>query len=87
MGGKITMLFDGIVPACPRSKLDACARIAVTYGEALAGKPDIPTMAELGLAGSEVNSWTTALLAPAGYAARESSCALKLRSAHPRCAN
>ena len=65
MGGQITMLFDGIVTGMPAVKAGRLRALAVTTAKRWQGTPDIPTMAESGLAGFEVNSWY-GLLAPAG---------------------
>jgi len=64
MGGQITMLFDGIVTGMPAVKAGRLRALAVTTAKRWQGTPDIPTMAEAGLAGFEVNSWY-GLLAPA----------------------
>ena len=65
MGGQITLLFDGIVTGMPAVKAGRLRALAVTTSKRWQGTPDIPTMAEAGLAGFEVNSWY-GLLAPAG---------------------
>ena len=65
MGGQITLLFDGIVTGIPAVKAGRLRALAVTTVKRWQGTPDIPTMAESGLAGFEVNSWY-GLLAPAG---------------------
>ena len=57
--------FDGIVTGMPAVKAGRLRALAVTTSKRWQGTPDIPTMAEAGLAGFEVNSWY-GLLAPAG---------------------
>ena len=65
MGGQLSMLFDGIVTGLPAVKAGRLRALGVTTVKRWQGAPDIPTMAEAGLAGFEVNSWY-GLLAPAG---------------------
>lgn len=65
MGGQITLLFDGIVTGMPAVNAGRLRALAVTTAKRWRGTPEIPTMAEAGLAGFEVNSWY-GLLAPAG---------------------
>ena len=65
MGGQLSMLFDGIVTGMPAVKAGRLRALAVTTVKRWQGAPDIPTMAQAGLAGFEVNSWY-GLLAPAG---------------------
>ena len=65
MGGQLRLLFDGIVTGMPAVKAGRLRALAVTTVKRWQGTPDIPTMAEAGLAGFEVNSWY-GLLAPAG---------------------
>jgi tripartite-type tricarboxylate transporter receptor subunit TctC len=65
MGGQLSMLFDGIVTGMPAVKAGRLRALGVTTVKRWQGAPDIPTMAESGLAGFEVNSWY-GLLAPAG---------------------
>src|ERR1043166_5163987 len=65
VGGQITMLFDGIVTAMPHAKIGRLRMLAVTTAKRWQGAAEVPTMAEAGLPGYEVNSWY-GLLAPAG---------------------
>ena len=65
MGGQLSMLFDGIVTGMPAVRAGRLRALAVTTVKRWQGTPDIPTMAEAGLPGFEVNSWY-GLLAPAG---------------------
>jgi tripartite-type tricarboxylate transporter receptor subunit TctC len=65
MGGQLSMLFDGIVTGMPAVKAGRLRALGVTTVKRWQGAPDIPTMAEAGLTGFEVNSWY-GLLAPAG---------------------
>ena len=57
MGGQLSMLFDGIVTGMPAVRAGRLRALAVTTVKRWQGTPDIPTMAEAGLAGFEVNSW------------------------------
>lgn len=65
LAGRLTMLFDGIVTGMPAVKAGRLRALGVTTAKRWQGAPDVPTMAEAGLAGYEVNSWY-GLLAPAG---------------------
>ena len=65
MGGQLSLLFDGIVTGMPAVRAGRLRALAVTTVKRWKGTPDLPTMAEAGLAGFEVNSWY-GLLAPAG---------------------
>ena len=65
LGGRLSMMFDGIVNGVPAVKAGRLRALGVTTTKRWQGAPDIPTMAEAGLAGFEVNSWY-GLLAPAG---------------------
>ncbi len=65
LAGRLTMLFDGIVNGMPAVRAGRLRALGVTTATRWRGAPNIPTMAEAGLAGFEVNSWF-GLLAPAG---------------------
>ena len=68
MGGQVDMMFDTTVVAAPHIQSGKLRAIAVTSAKRLASLPDVPTVAESGLAGLanfEVLSWQ-AIFAPAG---------------------
>src|SRR6476620_965754 len=65
LGGRITMIFDNMPSALPLVKSGELRAIAVTSAQRSPAAPQIPTLAESGLAGFEATSWF-ALFAPAG---------------------
>ncbi len=65
LGGQIAMMFSAppaVLPHVANGKLRA---IGVTSTKRLSSVPEVPTIAESGLAGYEVNSWS-GLIGPAG---------------------
>ena len=65
VGGQVTMTFDNITTALPLAKAGNLRALAVTTAQRSAVAPEIPTMAEAGLAGYEIGSWQ-GVFAPAG---------------------
>lgn len=68
IGGQVDMMFDTTVVAAPHIQSGKLRAIAVTSAKRLASMPDVPTVAESGLAGLanfEVLSWQ-AIFVPAG---------------------
>ena len=65
VGGQVTMTFDNITTAWPLAKAGKLRALAVTTAKRSAVAPDVPTLAESGLAGFEVGSWQ-GVFAPAG---------------------
>lgn len=65
IGGQIQFMFDNIVSAMPNVQAGKVRAIAITTSKRSALFPDLPTIAESGYAGFEVNAWA-ALLGPAG---------------------
>ena len=65
MAGHVTWTFDGTNVQQPLAQAGRIRALAVTARERLAGLPDVPTMAEAGVAGYEFTSWTGIAL-PAG---------------------
>ncbi len=65
LGGRITMIFDNMPSALPLVKSGELKAIGVTSAQRSPAAPNIPTLAEGGLAGFEATSWF-ALLGPAG---------------------
>jgi tripartite-type tricarboxylate transporter receptor subunit TctC len=65
VGGQISMLFDSPMAALPRAREGRVRVLATTAAKRWYGAPEIPTMAESGMPGYEVNSWH-AVFAPTG---------------------
>ncbi len=65
MSGQISVMFDNIVSAMPHIKSGRLKPIAVTSARRVPSLPDVPTVAESGVAGFEAVSWIGALV-PAG---------------------
>jgi tripartite-type tricarboxylate transporter receptor subunit TctC len=65
MGGQIQLGFDNLPSSMPHIRSGKIRPIAVTTTERWPGAPEIPTIAESGVPGYEVNAWF-GLLGPAG---------------------
>ena len=65
LGGQVQSMFDNAPSAIPHVKAGKLRAIAITSRERSAQLPDVPTVAESGYPGFEVQSWF-ALAAPAG---------------------
>ena len=65
LGGRVTMMFDNMPSSLPLVRDGKLRALGVTSARRSAAAPDIPTLAEQGLAGFEAVSWF-ALFAPAG---------------------
>jgi tripartite-type tricarboxylate transporter receptor subunit TctC len=65
LGGTLLVAFDNIATAVPQVKAGKLRALAVTTAQRSTVMPDVPTMAESGLAGYELSSWQ-AVFAPAG---------------------
>lgn len=57
VGGQVAMTFDNITTALPLAKGGKLRALAVTTAARSSVAPDVPTLAEAGLAGYEVGSW------------------------------
>jgi tripartite-type tricarboxylate transporter receptor subunit TctC len=57
VGGNVAMTFDNITTAWPLAKGGKLRALAVTTAQRSSIAPDVPTLAEAGLAGYEVGSW------------------------------
>jgi tripartite-type tricarboxylate transporter receptor subunit TctC len=64
-GGEVQVIFEGIVTLAPQIKAGRLRALAVTGATRDASLPDVPTVAEAGLAAFQVNFWS-GLVAPAG---------------------
>ena len=65
IGGQVPLMFDTTVVAGPFIQSGKVRPLAVTSAKRVAALPDVPTMAEAGVAGYDVVSWQ-AMFAPAG---------------------
>lgn len=65
IGGQVQMMFSNIPPAVPHIVAGRLRALAVTSPARSMALPDVPTVAESGVAGYQVVSWV-GLLAPAG---------------------
>jgi tripartite-type tricarboxylate transporter receptor subunit TctC len=65
LGGQVSLMFDNLPSALPQVKAGKLRALAVTSARRSQAAPDIPTLAESGVPGYEVDSWF-GILAPAG---------------------
>jgi tripartite-type tricarboxylate transporter receptor subunit TctC len=65
LGGTISMSFENLTTAYPPARQGKLKALAVTSAKRSFIAPEVPTMAEAGLAGYDISSWQ-ALFAPAG---------------------
>jgi tripartite-type tricarboxylate transporter receptor subunit TctC len=65
VSGQVTMTFDNITTAWPLAKAGQLRALAVTTAKRSPIAPEVPTLAEAGLAGYEIGSWQ-GVFAPAG---------------------
>jgi tripartite-type tricarboxylate transporter receptor subunit TctC len=65
LGGQIQLMFDNMPSALPLVREGKLRALAQTGARRSAAAPDVPTVAEAGVAGFEATSWF-ALFAPAG---------------------
>ncbi len=64
LGGQISLIFSNVTVVLPHVRAGKLRGIAVTAPERVPTAPELPTVAELGLPGFEIESWY-GLLAPA----------------------
>jgi tripartite-type tricarboxylate transporter receptor subunit TctC len=65
MGGQVQVMFTSILSGLPHAKAGKMKALAVTSARRSSIVPDLPTVAETGLPGYDVNPWY-GLFAPAG---------------------
>ena len=65
LSGTLSMSFENLTTAFPPARQGKLKALAVTSSKRSFIAPDVPTMAEAGLAGYDISSWQ-ALFAPAG---------------------
>ncbi len=65
LAGQVSLLFNNPLTALPHVKTGKARALAVTSAKRLTAAPEIVTLAEAGVRGVEVGSWS-AMLAPAG---------------------
>ena len=65
LGGTLAVDFDNVASAIPHVKAGKLRALAVTTATRTSVAPEVPTLAESGLAGYEISSWQ-AVFAPAG---------------------
>jgi len=65
LGGQVTMMFDNLPSGLPHVQGGKLRALGVTSAKRSPAAPDIPTIAESGVPGYEVDSWF-GILAPAG---------------------
>jgi tripartite-type tricarboxylate transporter receptor subunit TctC len=65
ISGRTSLMFDTVAAVSPQVKSGTLRALAVTTTRRSAAFPDIPTMAEAGMAGYDTSTWG-GLLAPAG---------------------
>ncbi len=68
MGGRVQMLFGGVLSVMPPSRAGKIKAMAVTSAKRSSLLPDLPTIAESGVPGFEMTGWY-GLLGPAGIPA------------------
>ena len=65
LGNQVGLFFSGMPPAMPHVKSGKLRALAVTTPKRSPAAPDVPTMAEAGVAGFDISNWF-GVFAPAG---------------------
>lgn len=65
LGGRVDSMFDNLPSSLPHVQAGKLRAIGVTSPQRLPAVPEVPTLAESGLPGFDVESWF-GLMAPAG---------------------
>ena len=65
LGGQVSFMFNNPITSLPHVKAGKLRALAVSTAKRFSGLPDVPTVAESGLAGFDVGFWL-GTLAPAG---------------------
>jgi tripartite-type tricarboxylate transporter receptor subunit TctC len=68
MGGQIQVMFDSVASCLPHIRSGKLRALAVATAKRSSALPEVPTLAESGLAGFDIASWF-GLMAPAGTSA------------------
>jgi tripartite-type tricarboxylate transporter receptor subunit TctC len=68
LSGQVPVLFNTVPNVLPHARAGRLRALAVTSGARFPLEPDLPTVAEAGLKGYDVDQWF-AVLGPAGIAA------------------
>ena len=68
MSGEIQLMFDNLASATPQIRSGQLKALAVTTPERAEAQPDLPTVAESGVAGFDISTWF-GIFAPAGLPA------------------
>ena len=65
IGGQVPISFDTNIASVPQMKAGKIKALAVTTAKRIANAPEVPTLAESGLAGFELSAWVS-FVAPRG---------------------
>lgn len=65
IGGQVPMSFDTNIASVPQMKAGKIKALAVTTAKRISNAPEVPTLAESGLAGFELSAWVS-FVAPRG---------------------
>ena len=80
LGGTLPVAFDNIATAVQHVNAGKLRALAVTSATRSIVAPDVPTMAEAGLAGYDISSWQAVFAPPAPRHRSSSACTPKSRA-------